>query len=444
MSGRANLWTVWCLCAPVACFAFGLAVEKHNIEHPASARELSFEIPIPMPEFHMTQPEPRWCDRRGWALEGSECVALDRGTIPLPLAGTCPGAYEIWRFAPGRPAICVPAGVSAFAVFPKNRSCGNNLGRPGKTAMTKKLCDVEDLVVWAAEELSRKRPGKIVTLPVFNVSRADREIVGRWNRPMGFPPMSPMFAAGFGQAGVARGDPPHEDALTVEAAIERLELTAPELSPDIEAELVDGLGFAVDVGGAVAAASRNAANLLLVHGRLASRPTLRLEPPEVSPKLAANGKPGVWLRECWDAPTFDDHGHAWRQVEVECRAKRKDLYPHGAYGVVEFTPDAQELVNERAEYAVWRAALVWLAEAVSGALESRAALPPRAAARPWMGERDGEPVRDLFGAGAERVYSGDEAATVAAERAAGRRRPRAGGSVYGWRPARPGKGMREA
>ena len=108
----------------------------------------------------------------------------------------------------------------------------------------------------------------------------------------------------------------------------------------------------------------------------------------------------MWRQECWDGPTFDDHGHAWRQVEVACSPIRKDLYPAGAYGIVEFTPAPQELVNERAEYAVWRASLVWLAAALSGALKSRAALPPRAAARPWMGERDGEPVRDLFGAGA--------------------------------------------
>ena len=309
--------------------------------------------------------------------------------------------------------------------------------------MAKKLLDVEDLVVWAADELSRKRPGKVVALPVFNVSRADREIVGRWNRPMGFPPMSPMFAAGFGQAGVARGDPPHEDALTVEAAIERLRLTAPELSPDVEAGLVDGLGFALDAGGALQAALRNAANLLLVHGRLGSRPSLRLEPPEVSAKLAANGKPGVWRLESWAEPTLDDHADARRVVEVACSPLRKELYPAGAYGVVEFSPSPQELVNERAEYAVWRAALVWLAAALSGALESRSALPPRAAERPWRGERDGEPVRDWFGVSAERVYGPDEAATAAAERAVGRRRPVAGGSVYGRRPVKPGK-AREA
>lgn len=310
--------------------------------------------------------------------------------------------------------------------------------------MAKRLCDVEDLVVWAASELARKRPGKGARTPALDVGKFDRELVGRWHSPMGYPPMSPMFAAGFGQAGGCRGDPPHEDALTVEAAIERLRFTKPALPAWIDGDLLDGFGFPLDAVGALRAPLANAANLLLVHGRLGSRPSLRLEPPELSAKLAANGKPGVWKQECWDEPTFDDHKRASRTVEVVCVATRKGVYPAGAYGVVEYAPDPQEIVNERAEYAVWRAALVWLAEALTGALESRTALAPRAAARPWMGERDGEPVRDLFRPGADGVWSGDEAATLAAERAAGRRRPRAGGSVYGWRPARPGRGMREA
>ena len=105
--------------------------------------------------------------------------------------------------------------------------------------MNKRLQDVEDLIVWAASELARKRPGKVVSLPVFNVSRADREIVGKWSRPMGFPPMSPMFAAGFGQAGAARGDPPHDDALIVEAVCDKYSSTSLS-SGNAPASLVPG------------------------------------------------------------------------------------------------------------------------------------------------------------------------------------------------------------
>ena len=309
--------------------------------------------------------------------------------------------------------------------------------------MARKLVDVEDLLVWSAAELSRKRPGKAASLPAFNVSRGDCELVGRWTSPMGFPPMSPMFAAGVGGRDGGRGEPPHSDALAVEAALERLAAAAPSF-PVAEAELTAGLGFVVDVAGALRAALANVANLLLVHGRLASRPCLRCEPLAPSAKLAPNGKPGVWRREAWSEPTFADHTQAQRDAEVAVVALRRGLYPSGAYGVVQWSPDPQEIINERAEYAAWRAGLEWLAADLAGELETRTPLAPRAAARPWLGELDGEPIRDLFGPGAERVYIGADAAAQAASRAIGRRRPVNGGRVYRGKFRKPGKGAQEA
>jgi len=310
--------------------------------------------------------------------------------------------------------------------------------------MAKKLVDVEDLVVWATAELARKRPGKVQPLPVFNRRERDFDIVGKWDRPMGYPTISPMFSRGFAQAGPARGDPPHNDALVVEAAIERLRLTNPAPGIWLEADVVDGLGFPVDAEGALRAGFACASTLVLVHGRLGNRPALRLEAPECRPRPAANGKPGVWRRERWAEPVFGARPDSERDVEVAVTAKRKDLYPAGAYCVLEWDPGAQELVNERAEYAGWRAGLEWLAVELSDTLESRAALPPRAAARPWMGETDAPALRDFFTAGETAVYEGLEAATLAAERAAGRRRPVGGGGVYSTRPIRPGRGAREA
>ena len=311
----------------------------------------------------------------------------------------------------------------------------------GGLALNKKLVDVEDLMVWAASELARKRPKNVLAFPVFDVARADREIVGKWTRPMGYPPMSPMFAAGLSRAGAARGDPPHGDALLVEAAIARMRL-GPEWAWE-DRELTAGLGFRLDAAGAMAAALRNAANLLIVHGRLGSRPSVHAGPPSVEPKLGPNGKPGVWRREVWAEPTFDDH-HAQREVEVACSATRKGVYPSGAYGALVYAPDPQAMVNERAEYVAWRLGLIWLAGELEGGLESRAALAPRAAARPWDGERDGAAPPDLFRPGAERVYGGDEVAAMAGERACGRRRPTSGGSIYAARPAKPAPGAREA
>jgi hypothetical protein len=312
--------------------------------------------------------------------------------------------------------------------------------------MGKKLVDVEDLMVWAANELARKRPGGQARPPSLGLNRADREIVGKWDRPMGYPSVSPMFAAGLSRSGGARGDPPHDDALVVEQAIERLRLARHFTVPDcMEAVLCAGLGFALDAASALRRALGNIANLVLVHGRLASRPSLRLEPPAPSPKLAPNGKPGVWRLEAWAEPTFDDHAHAQREVETPVTSlKRRNQYPDGAYGVLEYSPTPQDLVEERAEYWGWRFGLAWLAAELGGKLESRTALAPRAAIAPWLGDRDGEPVRDLFAPGAPGVFGAHEAATLEAERRTSRRRTVAGGNIYAWRARDDGSGAQEA
>ena len=248
----------------------------------------------------------------------------------------------------------------------------------------------------------------------------------------------------IGGAGGARIEPPHGDALRFEAALQRLEFAAPRFPIDAGA-IVAGLGFPdLDVAGALRAALANAANLVLIAGRLAKRPVLWLEPLELRPKLAPNGRPGTWRRETWAEPTFGDHTQAVRELDVAVTATRRNLYPSGSFCVVEYEPDPIEIVCERAEYCAWRASLVWLAREFSDALETRAPLPPRAAAFPWLGDVDGEPVHDLFRPGAEGVFSGDEAATLAAERGAGRRRPIAGARVYGRPPAKPSKGAHQA
>jgi hypothetical protein len=53
-------------------------------------------------------PEMKWCDQRGWSgmLDG-KCMGVTMDPIPLPSAGTCPGAYVLWTYDPNKPAICV-------------------------------------------------------------------------------------------------------------------------------------------------------------------------------------------------------------------------------------------------------------------------------------------------------------------------------------------------
>lgn len=296
--------------------------------------------------------------------------------------------------------------------------------------MAKKPVDVENLMHWAASELSRKRPNDSGKVYKLDVPRGERDLIGRWNSPMGYPSMSPMFAAACLSAGNARGDPPDGDALIVEMAIERLRLVGVAFSPEVETDVRFGLGFEIDAAKALRKPARNVANLVLVHGRLGDRPSLRDEAPAPHARKAPNGKPGVWRLEEWSEPTFDDHAEASHVHEVAVTATRKGHYPPGAYGALEWDPDPQAIVDERAEYWAWRAGLAWLAEALAGELHKRAVLPPRAAERPWMGEKDAPPIGDLFSAGADRVYGGDEAAGLAGERRVSKRRAVGGGNVY--------------
>jgi hypothetical protein len=150
----------------------------------------------------------------------------------------------------------------------------------------------------------------------------------------------------------------------------------------------------------------------------------------------------VFRREVWAEPTFSDHADAQREVETRVKASRGKTYPPGSYSTVEWSPDPQTVVNDRAEYRAWVAALAALAEALHEKLDSRIALEPRAARAPWAGESDQAEIPNLFSRVAERVYEGDAAATLALERAAGRRRPVHGGNSYGSKPVRPAKGVK--
>ena len=299
--------------------------------------------------------------------------------------------------------------------------------------MAKKPVDVEDVMQWAAAELARKRPNTTGKVYRFDVAKTDREIMGRWNWPMGYSKISPMFSGAYPTAGNARGDPPDDDALIVEDAVTRLRMAAIGFASDVVDSLTFGLGFDIDAVAALRKKARGIDSLVLVHGRQCDRPRLCGEAPNPSPRKAKNGKPGVWRLENLAMPTFDDHAEISHQHEVAMTAlKRRDQYPVGRYCVLEWDPAPQEIVDERAEYWAWRAGLVWLAEALAGRLEKRAVLPPRAAERPWMGESDAAPLRDLFGPGADRIYGADEAATLNAERGVARRRPVCGGAVYAW------------
>jgi hypothetical protein len=148
----------------------------------------------------------------------------------------------------------------------------------------------------------------------------------------------------------------------------------------------------------------------------------------------------------WRTERLTDTLGGERDYENEnpVKAIRRDLYPPGSFCRIEFEPDPQLIVNDRADYCAWRLALDALAEALHGRLERITALPPAAALFPWTGEQDGDRPRGLFSLGAERVHSVGEAAALAAARARGARRPvpPPRQSERARRPAKPAKAMK--
>jgi len=301
--------------------------------------------------------------------------------------------------------------------------------------------DVEDVVRWACgQELTKKRGAATTKGPAgLNAAGADAALVGRWTRPPGFPAISPMFAGAYGPSGPGRqaGGAPDADALIVEAAILGLGASMGALA--VPEALALDIGLAVDVEGAFAAAIANVANLVLAHGRLGNRPAPGSEAPRPRPRPAANGKPGAWRRERWREPTAEG-GFVEREVETPVQRLRRDLYPPGAYCLLDYEPDPQLIVNDRAEYLAWRLALDALCAALSGRLERIGALPPAAALAPWLGEKDGDKPRDLFAPGAAGVYSGRERLALAARRESRQRRALSVCGAKMRRAARPGRG----
>ena len=178
-------------------------------------------------------------------------------------------------------------------------------------------------------------------------------------------------------------------------------------------------GFALDVEGAFAASVGNVVNLVLTFGRTGKRPSLFAGAAEATPRLAANGKPGV-CREAAVAETLFGERIGQRLLEEPAKPLRKDLYPkRRPLCGLEWFPSPQGQVNDRADYLAWRLGLQLLSERLSGTLIGIAA----------------------FGAGADRLHGAAEQRAMAARRAGAVRRTVAPSSGKLRRPARPGRGQ---
>ena len=273
----------------------------------------------------------------------------------------------------------------------------------------KRVIDVEDVVRWACERLPTTRPSRRLIDreddPLAFVAAHDRELVGRWLKPAAFPQFTPMFAQGFAQKTRVNLKPP-EDALTIEAAIRALPAAVRGIEPP--AEIGHGIGFDVDVDGAWMRARAMIANLVLVHGRLGNRPCID-HAITVSPVLAANGKPAVLRRA-----TLASAG-AFNEIEDvrEVKASRlgRDVYEDGAYCRLEYEPDPQSVVNDRAEWMAWRLGLDLLVEAIEGTLTRFAVM---SAAAPWArwASPSSKPTETATASAARLCQSDDAAASA--------------------------------
>lgn len=258
----------------------------------------------------------------------------------------------------------------------------------------KTLIDAEDLVRWAAsEELPKKRPRGSRTPPdlIRGLAPGDGELVGKWAAPPGFPVIHPMFAAAHGSGPGGRAimfaGEPDEDALRVEAAIYEIARSPHPCPSPIKGEgyaaiAAHGIGLEVDANGALIAARRNIAGLVLVHGALRSRPDWDT-PFAVIQVLAKNEKPAVFRQSFVRLPTIDGKG-ATISTEVHCERLRSGLYPDDSYCRLDYEPDPQSVIEWRADYLIWRAALQLLAEMLEGALMRFEPLAPAAPEAPWL------------------------------------------------------------
>jgi hypothetical protein len=101
--------------------------------------------------------------------------------------------------------------------------------------------------------------------------------------------------------------------------------------------------------------------LVVEHPQYGIPPCWNVGSPKIGPVILANGKPAV---------SGSRHG--------------KNRYSAGSHCPLQWAqPTIEGVVLARARYAVWHAALMRLADSLSGKLKNIAVMPPTACAAPW-------------------------------------------------------------
>jgi len=158
--------------------------------------------------------------------------------------------------------------------------------------------------------------------------------------------------------GVVHGEP-HDDAKKVGMAVKALEPAGIDWEASKEALAPDMLPLASWSPWLERFAT---AVLVVSNAVMGSRPVWDIGTPTPKRVLGSNGKPAI---------------------EGECRGA--NLYTIGSFCPLVYSdPTPKEVIAARAEYAVWHAALVSLANNLRGNLAEYEAMPPACAAEPWV------------------------------------------------------------
>ncbi|MDX7953371.1 hypothetical protein P7D22_19590 [Lichenihabitans sp. Uapishka_5] len=278
------------------------------------------------------------------------------------------------------------------------------------TAIRKRVMDVEDVISWAFRDELPKRSRDRVSepcqvSPMFRLGQYGVRI-DNWHREPGFPTIM--------------GDP-HPDALKVEAAVE-------SLARFVEMPIEDGLdlapdlaAFGIDEHDAMRRALRQVVSTTVGFAKLRKRPYWH-DKTYPMPVHTDGGRP-----RCYRWATMVDGTVTGGEVEYECLVPvegNRGTYPSGSHSPLRFDPDPRGMVEERAEYAAWWAALDLLAADLSARLDTIAVLPPSAPQRPWIDPGEAPKPLRIFADLSDRshIHRTQARQTYEAHRALGARR----------------------
>ncbi|WP_238295999.1 hypothetical protein [Methylobacterium soli] len=172
----------------------------------------------------------------------------------------------------------------------------------------------------------------------------------------------------------------HPDAEVIEAEIRDLDVEALDLAPY---QIGHGLRPHCEVERIGRLVRRDAIAWLITFAKKGGRPDIG-EHVTCEPALSANGKVTVWRTVSTPCGT-DLHGQPLFITSDEVAVSKGDLRDVGLFCALHWTRNADDVAEDRARYAVWHAALTYLAGRLPElrSVEVRAPLAP---ATPWISQ----------------------------------------------------------